>query len=120
MPTTPQEPADGFVPAAAVTRRHGTRPVASVDDLAESEDPFDSDEEYEEFLAATFCLQASRHRVSLLVQPGDRVTLTSMVAAGPTRGPRLRSVGDRARCGPGNPRARRGGSARSWPPVRCR
>lgn len=53
--TTPQhpdqEPEIGFVTIEELIRRHGARPIASVDDLAGAEDPFESDEEHEEFLA---------------------------------------------------------------------
>ena len=53
--TTPHDPqpwATGdVVPTEELVRRHGVRPIASVDDLAVAEDPFESDEEYEEFLA---------------------------------------------------------------------
>jgi hypothetical protein len=46
-----QGPVDEFVTTEDLIRRHGVRPIASVDDLAATEDPFASDEEYEEFLA---------------------------------------------------------------------
>jgi hypothetical protein len=53
--TTPERPdhrqLDDFVPTEELVRRHGVRPIASVDELAALEDPFSSDEEYEEFLA---------------------------------------------------------------------
>ena len=52
---TPQQPdgwpADDFVSTEELIRRHGVRPITSVSDLAAAEDPFGSDEEYEEFLA---------------------------------------------------------------------
>jgi hypothetical protein len=44
-------PADDFVPTDELARRQGVRPIASVEDLAAAEDPFESDEEYEAFLA---------------------------------------------------------------------
>ncbi len=55
MTTTPEQP-DGwpendFVPTDELIRRHGARPMNSVDELAAPEDPFESDEEYAEFLA---------------------------------------------------------------------
>lgn len=42
---------DDFVPTDELARRHGVRPIASVDELAAPEDPFVSDEGYAEFLA---------------------------------------------------------------------
>ena len=55
MTTTPEnpdsEPTDGFVSTEELIRRHGARPLASVEDLAAPEDPFESDEEYDEFIA---------------------------------------------------------------------
>ncbi len=50
-------PADDFVTTEELVRRQGVKPIASVDELAH-DDPFESDEEYEEFLAD---LYASRH-----------------------------------------------------------
>jgi hypothetical protein len=51
---TPEQPdrqaADDFVPTEELIRRQGVRPINSVEDLA-VEDPFESDEEYEAFLA---------------------------------------------------------------------
>lgn len=44
-------PADDFVPTEELVRRQGVRPITSVHDLAAAEDPFESDEEYAEFLA---------------------------------------------------------------------
>ncbi len=46
-----QQPADGFVSTEELIRRHGARPITSADDLAASEDPFESDNDYDEFLA---------------------------------------------------------------------
>jgi hypothetical protein len=43
--------ADDFVSTEELVRRHGARPITSVEDLAADEDPFGSDEEYEDFLA---------------------------------------------------------------------
>jgi hypothetical protein len=58
MTSTPEHPehperwpADDFVPTDELARRQGVRPIASVEDLAAAEDPFESDEEYEAFLA---------------------------------------------------------------------
>jgi hypothetical protein len=55
MTSTPdhpeQLPADDFVSTEELLRRQGVRPITSVDDLAAAEDPFESDEEYEAFLA---------------------------------------------------------------------
>lgn len=45
------DPGDDFVTTEELVRRHGARPVVSLDELAAAEDPFGSDEEYEEFLA---------------------------------------------------------------------
>ena len=46
-----QWPADDFVPTEELARRQGVKPITSVDDLAAEVDPFESDEEYEAFLA---------------------------------------------------------------------
>jgi hypothetical protein len=43
-------PADDFVPTEELVRHQGVRPIGSVDELAGG-DPFESDEEYAEFLA---------------------------------------------------------------------
>lgn len=51
-------PADDFVSTEELVRRQGVKPITSVDELAAAEDPFESDEEYEEFLAD---LYATRH-----------------------------------------------------------
>jgi hypothetical protein len=45
------DPDDDFVTTEELVRRQGARPVTSLDELAAAEDPFGSDEEYEEFLA---------------------------------------------------------------------
>jgi hypothetical protein len=51
-PTHPEQwPDDDFVPTEELARRQGVRPIKSVEDLAATEDPFESDEEYEAFLA---------------------------------------------------------------------
>ena len=39
------------MPTEELARRQGVRPIKSVEDLAAAEDPFESDEEYEAFLA---------------------------------------------------------------------
>jgi hypothetical protein len=53
--STPEQPehwqADDFVPTEELARRQGVKPITSVDDLAAEVDPFESDEEYEAFLA---------------------------------------------------------------------
>jgi hypothetical protein len=53
--TIPEQPdrsaGDDFVPTEELVRRQGVRPITSVSDLAAAEDPFESDEEYEAFLA---------------------------------------------------------------------
>ena len=55
MTSTPEHPdqwpADDFVPTEELVRRQGVKPITSVDDLAAVVDPFESDEEYEAFLA---------------------------------------------------------------------
>ena len=55
MTSTPEHPehwpADDFVSTEELARRQGIKPSKSVDDLAAAEDPFESDEEYEAFLA---------------------------------------------------------------------
>lgn len=55
MTTTPGQsdrwPVDDFVTTEELVRRQGARPVVTVDDLAAAIDPFESDAEYEEFLA---------------------------------------------------------------------
>lgn len=43
--------ADDFVTTEELARRQGVKPITSVDELAAAEDPFESDEEHEEFLA---------------------------------------------------------------------
>ena len=44
-------PSDDFVSTEELARRQGIRPIKSVEELIPAEDPFESDEEYEEFLA---------------------------------------------------------------------
>jgi hypothetical protein len=55
MTTTPQQPdgwpADDFISTEELIRRQRVRPLTSVTDLAADVDPFESDEEYGEFLA---------------------------------------------------------------------
>jgi len=55
MTSTPEHhddgPDDDFVPTEELARRQGVKPIKSVDDLAAEVDPFESDEEYEAFLA---------------------------------------------------------------------
>ncbi|QYN31748.1 hypothetical protein K1T35_24115 [Pseudonocardia sp. DSM 110487] len=54
MTTTPDHPGnwpkDDFVPTDELVRQQGILPLTSVDDLAAVDDPFESNEEYEEFL----------------------------------------------------------------------
>jgi hypothetical protein len=62
--TTPEHPehwsADDFVPTEELARRQGVKPIASVEDLAAVEDPFESDEEYEAFLADLYASRRAR------------------------------------------------------------
>lgn len=55
MTSAPEQPdswpADDFVATEDLLRRHRARPVATIDDLAAAEDPFESDAEHDEFLA---------------------------------------------------------------------
>ena len=55
MTSTPKHhdnwPDDDFVSTEELARRQGIKPITSVDDLAAEVDPFESDEEYEAFLA---------------------------------------------------------------------
>jgi len=46
-------PAEDFVPTEELVRRQGVRPIVSADELA-GDDPFESDEEYAEFLAGLY------------------------------------------------------------------
>jgi len=48
-----RRPADDFVPTEELVRRQGVRPIASADELT-GDDPFESDEEYAEFLADVY------------------------------------------------------------------
>jgi len=51
-PDRPEQwPADDFVPTEELARLQGIFPIKSVEELAAAEDPFESDEEYEAFLA---------------------------------------------------------------------
>ncbi|MFP5070736.1 hypothetical protein ACLFMI_13845 [Pseudonocardia nantongensis] len=55
MTTNPQRPddwpTDDFVTTEELLRRHAARPIVTVEDLAATEDPFESDTEHDEFLA---------------------------------------------------------------------
>jgi hypothetical protein len=55
MTTNPEQPerwpADVFVPTEELIRRQSPRPITSIGEFAAVEDPFESDEEYEAFLA---------------------------------------------------------------------
>jgi hypothetical protein len=46
-----RQPDDDIVSTEELIRRQGVRPITSVDELAADVDPFESDEEYEAFLA---------------------------------------------------------------------
>lgn len=63
MTTTPQQPdgrsADDYVSTEELARRQGVGPIESVKDLAAAEDPFESDAEYEEFLADLYASRRS-------------------------------------------------------------
>lgn len=54
MTTNPERPdhlaVDDFVSTEELIRRHGARPISSVAELAADEDPFESDEEFDDFL----------------------------------------------------------------------
>ena len=54
MTSTPEHPehwpADDFVPTEELARRQGVKPITSIDELAQP-DLWESDEEYEAFLA---------------------------------------------------------------------
>jgi hypothetical protein len=54
MTSTPEQPerwpVDDFVPTEELARRQGVKPIESVDELAQP-DLWESDEEYEAFLA---------------------------------------------------------------------
>jgi hypothetical protein len=45
-----QRPSDDFVPTEELARRQGVKPITSIDELAQP-DLWESDEEYEAFLA---------------------------------------------------------------------
>lgn len=66
MTTTPEQPdhrpADDFVTTEELILRHGARPVRSVDELAADEDPFESDAEYEDFLADLYATRRADAR----------------------------------------------------------
>lgn len=62
MSSTPEQPTrwapDDFVSTEELVRRQGINPITSVDQLAQ-EDPFESDEEYQEFLADLYVSRRS-------------------------------------------------------------
>lgn len=62
MSSTPEQPggwpADDFVSTEELVRRQGINPIISVDQLGQ-DDPFESDEEYEEFLADLYVSRRS-------------------------------------------------------------
>jgi len=49
-PEQPIAPGDQYVSTEELVRRSGVRPLRSADDLAADSDPFESDDEYQEFL----------------------------------------------------------------------
>lgn len=51
-------PADDFGTTEELVRRQGVKPIASVDELVHN-DPFESDEEYAEFLADLYTSRSS-------------------------------------------------------------
>jgi hypothetical protein len=51
-------PVDDFVPTEELVRQYGVRPMSSVDEFA-LDDPFESDEEYAEFLADLYASRRS-------------------------------------------------------------
>lgn len=63
MTTTPERPgqwpADDFITTDELVRRQGVQPIDTVDDLAAAEDPFESDEEYEDFLADLYAARSA-------------------------------------------------------------
>jgi heme oxygenase len=62
MTATPQQPtgrpADDFMTTDELLRRHRARPIATVDELAAAEDPFESNAEYDEFLADLYAFRS--------------------------------------------------------------
>ncbi len=66
MTTTPDKPdrwpADDFVPTDELIRRQGIRPITTVDDLAAVEDPFESDDEHNDFLADLYASRGADAR----------------------------------------------------------
>lgn len=54
MTTTTQRPedwpGDDFVSTDELLRRHDTRPIVTVEDLAATDDPFESNTEHDDFL----------------------------------------------------------------------
>lgn len=63
MTTTPERPdhwpPDDFITTEELVRRQGVQPIGSVDDLAAAEDPFESDEEYEDFVADLYAARSA-------------------------------------------------------------
>lgn len=62
MSTTPEAAehwsADDFIPTEELVRRQGIEPIRTVDDLAQP-DPWESEEEYQEFLADLYASRRS-------------------------------------------------------------
>lgn len=63
MSTTPEHaenlPADDFVPTDELVRRQGALPITSVGGLVAGDDPFESDDEYADFLADLYSSRRS-------------------------------------------------------------
>lgn len=73
--------------------------MASAEDLAAADDPFESDEEYEAFLADLYAPR--RHRVSLVVLDTDVASPLASWRSGHSYGSGVR--GTCRRCGPSSP-----------------
>lgn len=62
MSSTPEQaehwPTDDFIPTEELVRRQGIQPIITVDDLAQP-DPWESEEEYQEFLADLYASRRS-------------------------------------------------------------
>ena len=63
MTTTPQQPggwqADDVISTEELVRRQGVRPLTSAADLAADVDPFETDEEYDDFLADLYATRSA-------------------------------------------------------------
>ena len=62
MSATPAQPerwpTDDFIPTEELVRRQGIQPIISADDLAQA-DPWESEEEYQAFLADLYASRQS-------------------------------------------------------------